>query len=276
MIVTKLKGGLGNQMFQYATAVSNGEPVYIDFNFLKHYKAANFTKRNFELEIFPNVKYKKFTFYHRIVRLIRNFTKNKSDLVEQRGAAFSSFEQKKHMYFNGFFQSEKYFIHNREKILKYFEFPELDKENEILKTKIISSINSASIHIRRGDYLNEEIKKIHGILPLSYYLNAIEILTKKNHEINFFVFSDDIDFAKSEFKNIKNIVFVENKKEPWKDLALMSFCKHHIIANSSFSWWGAWLNNNHDSINIAPKLWLNPEYSNFDIDNYIPNHWIKL
>lgn len=276
MIVTKLKGGLGNQMFQYATAVSNGEPVYLDFNFLKYYKATNFTKRNFELEIFPNVTYKKFTSYHRIIRLIRNFIKNETDLVEQRGAAFSSFDKKKNMYFNGFFQSEKYFIHNRAKILKYFEFPELDERNEIIKTKILSSINATSIHIRRGDYLNDEIKRIHGILPSSYYLSAIEILKNKFPNINFFVFSDDIDFARNEFKDIRNIIFVENEKAPWKDLALMSYCKHHIIANSSFSWWGAWLNNSPESVNIAPKLWLNPEYSHFDIDNYVPNHWIKL
>ena len=131
-------------------------------------------------------------------------------------------------------------------------------------------VEELKIEIKSSDEYGNIIKDV------ATNLNAIEILTKKIHEVNFFVFSDDIDFAKSEFKNIKNIVFVENKKEPWKDLALMSFCKHHIIANSSFSWWGAWLNNNHDSINIAPKLWLNPEYSNFDIDNYIPNHWIKL
>lgn len=133
------------------------------------------------------------------------------------------------------------------------------------------------MHIRRGDYLKEEVKKYHGILEQKYYDSAIEHINEQYNNVHYFVFSDDENFAKEQYGHLENFTIVEgNTKDAWKDMALMSFCKHHIIANSSFSWWGAWLSESKESIKIAPKNWFNSEIANFEINNIIPTNWIKI
>ncbi len=287
MIITKLQGGLGNQMFQYAIAYSYSKTVYLDFSFLKKHKSSNhqFTKRDFELSLFPHLKYYEFTEFlrnlyfsnNRKYRLLRKFFRIKINIIRQKENEFISIEKSNNIYLDGFFQSEQYFLSKRKELLSVFKFPALDKNNQAIRNKIIAHSNSVSLHIRRGDYLKEEVKKYHGILDQKYYDSAIEIIKKKYNDVHFYVFSDDENFAKEKYGDSENFTIIEgNTKEAWKDMALMTYCKHHIIANSSFSWWGAWLSTYKDSINIAPKKWFNPELANFNIDDFVPSHWIKI
>ena len=142
---------------------------------------------------------------------------------------------------------------------------------------ISDSSNSVSIHIRRGDYLKSPIiQDVHGIVPIEYYQKAIDILLKKHDNLNLFLFSDDMNYVKDIFNNYSNLFFVEgnDNKDSWQDMALMSACKHHIIANSSFSWWGAWLSN-QEGVTFAPRHFFNPKVDYY-INDYIPENWIII
>lgn len=286
MTITKLQGGLGNQMFQYAIAFSCNERVYIDFSFLQKNNKTNdtFTKRDFELLLFPNLKYKEFTEFHRNILFsnqrryyyFRKLFSIKPNVVKQKENELVEFNKNRFLYLDGYFQSEKYFLKKKKELLHIFEFPALDQENQALKEQILQHPNSVSLHIRRGDYLKEEVKKYHGVLDQKYYDDAIELIKKKYANAHFYVFSDDEEFAELQYGHLDNFTIIkENSKEAWKDMALMTYCKHHIIANSSFSWWGAWLSK-RDGLKIAPKNWFNPEIVNFEIDIIIPSNWIKI
>ena len=274
-------------MFQIAIALNYSNTVYLDFSFLKTNNISNnqFTKRDFELAIFPNLKYKNFTKFHSniffsnniIYRILRKLFFIKFDYVKQKENEFVIVSESRNIYFDGFFQSEKYFILKRKEIIDIFHFPELDKKNIEIKKKILQQSNSVCLHIRRGDYLKPDVKKYHGILPKDYYTNSINLITEEHLDAHFFVFSDDENYAKEQFRYLDNFTIIQgNSKNSWKDMALMSACKHHIIANSSFSWWGAWLSNAGNSIKIAPKNWFNSEVAQFDIDIIKPLDWLKM
>lgn len=288
MIVVKLWGGLGNQMFQYAVAYAQKQKVFIDLRYLlKNNKTTEtFTKRDFELTLFPNLKYERYGLLQKIIFRIRcewqAFPGKKSKspfVVEQTGSEYVAIPQKSDMYLNGFFQSERYFVQMREEILNVFQFPELDPINQQIAGQIQSSSHSVALHIRRGDYLKPEALEIHGVLPLEYYSEALQIIYRKTPSSGrrIILFSDDPEFARQNFQHLENAIFVEgNENAGWKDMALMSLCRHHIIANSSFSWWGAWLSKQPDPINIASKNWFNPNTTNFDIQVFIPENWLTL
>jgi hypothetical protein len=133
------------------------------------------------------------------------------------------------------------------------------------------------MHIRRGDYVSLKISnELHGVLPLEYYYNAIELIKKQNPNITVFVFSDDIPWVKENLKLKDKCVYVDfnSGENSVFDMFLMSLCKHNIIANSSFSWWGAWLNQNKNKIIVAPENWFaKKEMLNNDL---IPDAWRKL
>lgn len=287
MTITTLKGGLGNQMFQYAVAFANSNEVFIDFTFIDRQSASTsqFTKRDFELSLFPNLKYKILNKRFRYILLseqrrfkyLRKLLGIRPNLIIQKDHEFITIRKSTFMYFDGYFQSEKYFLQKREQLLKVFKFPDLDIENKKIESKISECPNSVSLHIRRGDYLKENIKKHHGVLEMDYYNTAIDLLRRQYEGIHFFVFSDDEQFASQTFGNLTDLTVVKgNNNYSWKDMALMSFCKHHIVANSSFSWWGAWLSTHENNMNIAPKRWFNPEFADFDINDYIPDNWVKI
>lgn len=288
MIITKLKGGLGNQMFQYAIArsLSSKNTVYLDLSFLKNNNTSSvhFTKRDFELGIFP-VSYKisldkeREAFFSKSFknRILRKFLYGNLTHITQSENEIVNIPPSKNIYLDGYFQSEKYFAHIRDILLADFTFPDLDAENKIVQKKINTTENTVSIHLRRGDYLKPDVQKYHGSLPSEYYLEAINFLEENFENCSFFVFSDDISYCKEIFKNIKNIEYIDHNhgNNSWKDMYLMTQCRHHIIANSSFSWWGAWLGQK-DGKTIAPKNWFNKEVANFDIQDIIPQKWITI
>ena len=154
----------------------------------------------------------------------------------------------------------------------------IDGIKKIDKPKIISKINkvhSVSIHIRRTDYLSEKMSKVYRVCPISYYENAVNLIKKKYPNAFFFIFSDDISWAKENITFAKNAFFVSGQGvKDEEELILMSRCQHNITANSSFSWWAAWLNNNPEKIVIAPKKWyINPEN---ELPGLIPESWVKI
>lgn len=287
MIITKLVGGLGNQMFQYAIAKANqrkDEKLFLDISYFHQNRIENerLTIRDFELGIFQNIKepvltQKRRELYYSQQRrflLLRKILGLHFLTISQKECEFVEIpDSRKDIIFNGFFQSQKYFASKGEELLHLFEFPELDTENKKIEDKINKS-NAVSIHIRRGDYLKESVKNYHGILPEEYYLKALSLIENKESNLKYFVFSDNPEIARQLFKDREDFTYIENNSgaSSWKDMKLMSQCKHHIIANSTFSWWGAWLSKNK-GIKVAPKNWFNPKVANFKIEDFIPSQW---
>ncbi len=292
MIITLLKGGLGNQMFQYAVAkgcLQNGENIYLDLSFVEKHNITTeeFTARSFELDIFPNINAQiisKFSLNiyggkSKISKKLKKWHLIQHSLISQHSHEFVDLNlRKKITYLDGFFQSEKYFKHIRNELLHDFRFPHLGSKNELAEQKILASKNATAIHIRRGDYItNKAAAAYHGVLPISYYREALELLSQKLNipTIEVFIFTNDIEWVKNNFKlSGSKLHFIEGNegKDSWKDMALMTACKHHIIANSSFSWWGAWLASRQGHV-YAPNNWFSDIADTYSIHDLIPEKW---
>jgi hypothetical protein len=292
MIIVKLMGGLGNQMFQYAAgrclAHLHKTELKLDLSYLNKDPQNKYTKREYKLDVF-NLKaefanendIKPFlpldrgkisnTLMRKLPILYSKVVANESGHKFMK--EFYSFP--KHVYLNGFWQSEHYFEPVEDVIRQEFTIKEsLSKENSELCNKIVS-YNSVSLHIRRGDYItNTESNSYHGVCSLEYYEEAISYLKKTFNDPAIFVFSDDIEWAKVNLKTDVNVNFVEQNNPGHIDMHLMALCKHNIIANSSFSWWAAWLNKNADKTVIAPIRWF-ADIHNTTPDIY-PQNWIRL
>jgi len=256
MIISKLQGGLGNQIFQWAYGRSvsslHGFNFQLDIGSYNHD-----SRRKYSLDKFPNI-------FDPILNSPQqgNFQRIMDDF-NYRDIDFDS--QGKY-YLDGYWQSEKYFIKSEDLIKSELSPTEsiLSKSQNILPK---SSIN-VSIHIRRTDYL--ESNGYHPIQPIEYYQNGLDLIGLYD---NIIVFSDDISWCKSNLK-FNNMIFIDGFSDI-EDLWLMNLCDHNIIANSSFSWWGAWLNNNPNKKVIAPIKWFGDK-TNLNTDDIIPNNWIKI
>lgn len=286
MIITRLIGGLGNQMFQYAAAKSlalkHNTNVLVDVTELNKDTQGLHTKREYDLHIFnSNIniasekelnKVNQLQLLPLIIKKIFNIYYIANEEGTEYQSKFIKFP--KNTYLNGFWQSELYFIDFENEIKKDFQF--IDKiihENKTLATEISNS-ESVALHVRRGDYVsNSNANQFHGLCSIDYYEQAVNIISQKFQNFKLFVFSDDIDWCKEHLKFEAPIYYVETNSA-YSDLYLMSICKHNIIANSSFSWWGAWLNNNIDKTVVAPNLWFASKEVN--TSNLIPKNWIKL
>lgn len=270
-------GGLGNQMFQYSYfLVLKKKFKYIEIFFPENkweHSGGFELERVFNITHSPSIwekLYQKGFPFTRIFHILHkkysglNFRFKEEDLHPDK-----SFK-----YFYGTWQSEKYFLYP-DLIRKSFKFNEKN-----LSVKTISIANTLrgeklwiSIHIRRGDYLSENFKNGFGnVCDLEYYKRAIDFFNKKFENPAFVFFSDDIDWVKYNFYN-PAYIFVDHNigLDSWQDMYLMSLCQHNIIANSTFSWWGAWLNQNPDKIIIAPKTWWNGIK-----DDVVPESWIRI
>lgn len=247
--------GLGNLLFQIATCLS----LAIDNNC----KA-----------IFPDLKNNKYGDYknnilHRIdISGDKSFVK--SVYHEPHAHNYKKIKYTKNMKMYGYFQSEKYFHHNRNKILEQLE--PSDELLVYLNSKYpdyINKDNVVSLHVRRGDYVN--LQDYHPLLTIEYYEKALNIFDNID---NIVVFSDDINWCKNNLK-LDKLKFVEDEKD-YIEMYLMSMIKNNIIANSSFSWWGAWLNNYPDRKIVAPNKWFGIKWSKWATDDLIPDNWIKI
>lgn len=248
MITCKLQGGLGNLMFQIATtyslALDNNDECCFNFN---------------------NTH---FVHQHPSIYLDNIFSKinttpeeNINNFYTEPNFSYNEIPYQENMCLTGYFQSEKYFKHNKKNILDLFDLDKCSYDTDILDG------DTVSLHIRRGDYLG--VQDHHPVCSLDYYKDALSEF--KDNDYKFIVFSDDTDWCKQNFK--EDFLFVENK-EPQEDLWLMSKCNHNIIANSSFSWWGAWLNQNKSKKVIAPKKWFGKALSNYNTNDLYSKEWI--
>lgn len=276
MRTVKLVGGLGNQMFQYAfyLAIKKQKKglIFIDLSYYNTTDCHN----GFELtNIFNIPKWPFSPFYFYIYKIIRKLNGGAKLKVDPAAGHFKveNTIYMRHAVYNGFWQSEKYFKDIEDIVRKTFQFKNPLSDNNVKYKQLIKKYNSVSIHIRRGDYLMSP--DTQGICTSLYYTNAIEYLKSRVHDMVFFVFSDDIEWCKFNMNfGDSSVYFIdENKgKFSYVDMQLMSYCKHNILANSSFSWWGAWLNNNKNKIVIAPAKW----FYNEDVRDILPDTWIKL
>ncbi|MBU3010021.1 alpha-1,2-fucosyltransferase [Polaribacter vadi] len=267
MIIVRIVGGLGNQMFQYAYAKSlqqKGFDVQIDISKFKTYKlhgGYQLDKYNIDLEIADT-----FTTFLGKIKIKKN-VREKSLLFDENLFSLNGNE-----YVKGYYQTEKYFKYIRSILINQFVIQQkLSESTLVYANEIFKFSNSCAVHIRRGDYISDKkANNIHGTCDLDYYHKAIDIIKEKHKNAHFFVFSDDIAWTKENL-NIENSTYINNKTIPHEDLYLMSLCKNNITANSSFSWWGAWLNQNENKTVISPKKWFN------DKENEVAcKKWIKL
>ena len=297
MIYIQLNGGLGNQMFQYALgrklSKKQGTELFLDDKLLKYKKTTNdHTFRSFELDIF-NINKKKieinyikktvFIFYRIInsiaMRLGLNSFQNSKYFVE-RNFSYNKdiIKIKSDCFLSGYWQSPLYFESIESVIREDFKFPKLQKYSNINIAKKTEDLNSVGIHLRRGDFLNLKSHGVHGTCSPEYYQSAIDFISNKIKEPTFFIFSDDQEWVKQNFNFISNSFHISGNTgiNSYRDMQLMSRCKHNIIANSSFSWWGAWLNSNPEKIIIAPKKWFSCENLNKQTNDLIPETWVRL
>lgn len=295
MIITKLIGGLGNQMFQYAAGrrAAHFNNTNLKLDIAGYEEQEGITPRKYMLYIF-NIKedFVKPNETQRLKALGRNFftkflsklTKRiipyyKQSYIQQKFFQFDSniLMISDNTYLEGYWASEKYFKDIKDIIFKEFTLKEKpNKKNKQVLDKIKES-NSVSIHFRRGDYVSDKkTQEYHGICSLDYYHKAASIIAGKIRNPYFFVFSDDPNWVMRNFKIKYPLIVVDHNtgKRDCEDLRLMSACKHNIIANSSFSWWGAWLNRNLNKIVIAPKQWFKEKSIN--TNDLIPKSWTKI
>ena len=290
MICVKLQGGLGNQLFQYATALALAEfhqtTVSLDLSFLKKQDIGQkYTLRHFALDLF-DVPFEGLTFWDEVALALRPFpfqntaqkvlgSLNKWMIYNETTLLYNSdIRQKtsKNSYLTGYFQSEYYFNTIESELRKVLQFKNLI-QNEL--SDKIEQTNSVSLHIRRGDYAtNQDVANYHGLCSLHYYQNAARFIADQQSDLHFFIFSDEIQWAKQHLKLPFPTYFIEGTEG--EDLRLMSLCKFNIIANSSFSWWGAWLNNNPGKIVIAPENWFADEKAESQSSTIVPKTWIRL
>ena len=250
MISCKLAGGLGNYLFQIAAthclAIKNGDAAIFDLGN--------------SMQIHKNIN----TYATNILRNIEAGNHQILSRYTESGFAYNEIPYTPNLELNGYFQSEKYMI--RAEVLKLYEL-DSDTKNYILDRYGDEFDGTASLHIRRGDYVNKQDK--HPILGMEYYNLAMKYLEKCQ---KFYIFSDDIEWCMQHFHGDK-YVFI--KDEDYIELWLMSLCEHNIIANSSFSWWGAWLNQNKNKKVIAPKNWFGPRKNLNTADLYCKD-WLLI
>lgn len=297
MIIVQILGGLGNQMFQYAfgryLAEVNNTDLRLDLTLLeKRPDDKNYIFRNYELDKFKlevnfaqkddiSLFYPGNSILQIILSKIRRelgitcLIKESSNIIKYENLAHC-----KSVYLSGYWQSERYFLPIANLIRSDFRLKE-DIVKEILNTEKlkelihkIHSTNSVAVHFRRGDYISDPItNKHHGVCSLDYYLEAVNYMKSRIETPHFFLFSDEPAWIRDNFTLECPFTVIENNPGI-TDLFLMSNCKHNIIANSSFSWWGAWLNSNSEKIIVAPRKWFNDPL--FLTDELIPEAWIKL
>ena len=280
MIIIKIKGGLGNQLFQYAVgralALHHRLPLKLDLTIFKTYKLHRYLLDQFAIQAdiatedeIIKLKGRNNVLFSALRKA--GLVKRKSYLKEKRSSYFdASVFKNDDVYLDGYWQNELYFSDIREELLRDLTSISSMSDLGVVYMEGIKKSNSVSLHVRRGNYLN---LKNFNVLDIDYYMKAVEYIRKNVEKPTFYIFSDDLKWCKNSLGFLDNCIFVDSTKTEIDDLKLMSFCKHNIIANSSFSWWGAWLNKNPKKTVIAPKGWL---LNDPDSSNVILSDWVKF
>ncbi len=279
-VYVRTHGGLGNQLFQLAFGLeasqANDTNLILDLSWYKNIPDQSTKRSDYLSKLAPDVlkienpdeirsKLKSQASLSQKIGL-------KKILIKEKYGEFNSgFLKHEHAYFDGYWHSYRYLINNL--ISKKIQ---LDSEQGSLTKQYQEDIlnsHSVMLHIRRGDYLLSNNKNI--LLTKQYYDRAIQHMLEKKKKIQLFIFSDDINWVKNnwQFNAPSNFIEkIDTHDSSIEELKLMTLCKNHIIANSTFSWWGAWLGKHQEQIVISPKYWLE---DNFSItDNLIPKSWL--
>lgn len=288
-IIVQLYGGLANQLFQYAFGRSLAERLGTDFKLdisaygryytydeyeLNHFRIRESIAGDGDMGGFVWFRRHNRLFHFLINRLrLRRFFRN---YYREKSFTFDpSVFARNNTYFEGFWQTNKYFENIAEILRSEIVLKEpLSPESAAIEKKIRQNC-SVSLHIRR--YAHEDKLPWFGYCSIDYYKRAAEYLIKKEPQAHFFIFSDNYEWVKENFKSFPypyTLVGNGNDKN-FEDIILMSHCRHHIIANSTFSWWGAWLNPNPDKIVVAPEVWFAHAKKN-DTRDLIPGKWVKM
>lgn len=290
MVVVKLIGGFGNQMFQYACgkriALANSVPLKLDTTDFTETSGRRYDlcHLNISAEIASGADIKRF----KKSGLIRNmlyrahvvhtpYRENK--IVRERFFHFDEgvLSSSGDIYLEGYWQSERYFSDIKDVIRREFTFKHVpDSENEKVVKEILRT-NAVSVHVRRGDYVSDpRINQVHGVCATEYYSGAIKRIADSVPRPRFFVFSDDLEWARENLPLDYQVTYVSHNglSKSYEDLRLMSLCRYHIIANSSFSWWGAWLAPSEGKLVIAPRRWF--RVSEHDTSDVLPPAWEKI
>lgn len=292
MIITQIIGGLGNQMFQYAAgralSLRSGAELVLDISGFENYEL----HQGFELQrVFAGpfgiassadvrgvLGWQSSPGIRRIVshRPFSMFL-NTHFIVEpyfQYWPGINSLDRD--CYLSGYWQSERYFADFAAQIRADFAFRQpLEGQNAELARQMVE-VDAVSLHVRRGDYANNpKTTAMHGLCSLDYYRAAIRHVAERVQQPHFFVFSDDIEWVRSNLNVGFPCSYVQHNRgaDSYNDMRLMSLCRHHIIANSSFSWWGAWLNPSTEKIVIAPSKWFAKQVNVTDL---LPAGWAAL
>jgi hypothetical protein len=293
MIIVKLFGGLGNQLFQYAAgrslAAHHNISLKLDVRDIASNRVRPYSLSPFKIvedfaseEEIARIKGTDRSFLSRWCFSLAEKMKpyySRSVFREPYLKPFDAnvFKTPTAVYLDGYWQSERYFINIQDIIRREFTIKFEPNYENIKLAENICSTDSVSIHIRRGDYISKpETYRVHGTCELDYYARCMEIISKAVSKPHFFVFSDDYLWSTNNLKLIdRNVTHItHNIGTDFEDLRLMSMCKHNIIANSSFSWWGAWLNSNPKKVVLAPKRWFNE--ATYDTRDLVPASWTKV
>lgn len=303
MIVTQLMGGLGNQMFQYAFGKSlslrTGSPLAVDLSFLNQNQVSqgSYIATQYALEGFPGIRDRQIEIEpsplpRRVRPLWRRLRHPRLRVVRETSLAFdaSLLELRPPVFLHGYWQSEEYFAEHADAIRAAFTFPALvdDAPNQRVLDAIQAASCSIAVHVRRGDYLHPHIAKFIGLCSPTYYERAFRVMAERYAGATYFFFSDDPEWVRAALAPAvdSSVVVDGNAEDPMRDLFLMSACTHHVIANSSFSWWGAWLGGGPTPAGrahrqqaqtvIAPARWyVDADLAEQARDN-CPARWLRL
>lgn len=290
MVVVKLMGGLGNQLFQYALgrclATKWKTQLVLDVDFLLDRTAReNFIFRDFDLDLFHLKPYHlfdnsiKIKFYRKSIF--------KKPIIEIKEEAFHFKDLfpkyvKRNVYLDGYWQSYKYFEEIEGDFRNELQFSIPLTEEQLLLGEKIKQTTSICVNFRRTDFVTLPTAiQTHGVPSLDYYYKALELVKDKvGSDIEIFVFSDDIEWCKAHFKVDEKVFFVSHalfKGERFSAyLQLMTFCKHFIIPNSTYGWWAAWLSKNDDKMVITPEQWFTDKDLQSQTQDLRPKNWITI
>lgn len=277
MRLIKVTGGLGNQMFIYAMYLRMKQrfpDTRLDLSDMVHYKVHH----GYELHRVFHLPKTEFCIPQKLKKVLE-FLFFRTIIERKQKGSMRPYLRRyawPFIYFKGFYQSEKYFGDIRDEVRRAFTFPveEASPATAAMLRQIDGDGQAVSLHIRRGDYLlPKHWEAIGCICQLPYYRNALRAMEERVPSPHYYVFSDDLEWVKQHLP-LQAATYIDwnRGEDSWQDMLLMSHCRHHIICNSTFSWWGAWLDLRAEKIVIAPAQWTRHE----DSQTILPPEWVQV